>query len=29
MTADDECVKFFRGLLEAEPAFKAVSSDPD
>jgi hypothetical protein len=29
MTADDECVKFFRSLLEAEPAFKAVSSDPD
>jgi hypothetical protein len=29
MTADDECAKFFRGLLEAEPAFKAVSADPD
>jgi len=29
MTADDECVRFFQSLLEAEPAFKAVSSDPD
>ena len=29
MTADDECAKFFQLLLEAEPAFKAVSSDPD
>ena len=29
MTADDECAKFFQGLLEAEPAFKAVSADPD
>jgi hypothetical protein len=29
MTADDECAKFFQGLLEAEPAFNAVSADPD
>jgi hypothetical protein len=29
MTADGECAKFFQGLLEAEPAFKALSADPD
>ena len=29
MTADDECATFFQGLLEREPAFKAVSVDPD
>ena len=29
MTADDECARFFQDLLEAEPAFKAVSVDPD
>ena len=29
MPADDECAKFFQGLLEAEPAFKAVSVDLD
>ena len=29
MTADDECASFFQSLLEAEPAFKSVSVDPD
>ena len=29
MTADDECATFIQGLLEREPAFKAVSVDPD
>lgn len=29
MTADDECATFFQGLLEREPAFKAVSVDPE
>jgi hypothetical protein len=29
MAADDECAAYFQALLEAEPAFKAVSVDPD
>ena len=29
MTADDECAAYFQALLEAEPAFKSVSVDPD
>jgi hypothetical protein len=29
MAADDECAAYFQALLEAEPAFKSVSVDPE
>ena len=29
MAADDECAAYFQSLLEAEPAFKSVSVDPE
>ena len=29
MGSDDECAQFFQKILEQEPAFKAVSVDPD
>jgi hypothetical protein len=29
MATDDECAAYFQSLLEAEPAFKSVSVDPD
>jgi len=29
MAADDECAAYFQALIDAEPAFKSVSTDPD